>query len=1002
MVEPEALVGQVVDGRWLLVDHLGSGRFGDVYAAEPRHLELSAGAVKVVRPRNDDERVQILREIQALSELSHDGLLGYRDAGEIHEGVLAGSVYIVTELCDGTIADEPGWAGGSGRFAAELAVAVEQLADALGYLHSRGFIHRDVKPANILRAGNGWKLSDFGLMRDQSEPVVGGGGVQGTAPYLAPETSLSAGAGAPADVYALGVVVHEALTGAWPYDPVATQWAGPPLNEGAAIAVSPDLPRGWGPLVELCLQVDPKRRPTAAEIPALVPEPVIAESFTAPASIGSRTRSVDTLPPPQGSSKRTKLLWTLIATAVVAVVGVVSLGAAILVAGLLTGDGEDQPVTDNAPTDTTPAVSVDDAKEADSTPVTSTSGAVATTTPADTEPLYVTEDLTLGADQIAPIIIAADNITLDCAGHTITGTEPGASNPRGIEMFNRTAVTVKNCNLIEAEFTVLGSVGNTLLGNETEGHGSGFNIIESDNNIFDRNTVIGGNSFGLNNSTGNLFTNNTVSNTGTGFNIFLGSVGNTFTDNILGDLLVGIADDSTGGTGTAGTDNTYTDNTCIGNGTASNPSGLCESGPSGTAGEDPFAGVWEWPNGDTTTVTAVSEDLYHVETFSPEYCADGAWVGSDTAVADDGLLTFDYVTTACPGGPDSIGKIYPDRTLTIDAGTLIHGRPEDRFEFTLIRTETDGQDACDGDDAASSPSGLCESTTTGEMVVARDTTLVQDHVGTVVIAADDVTLDCAGHRITGTGTAEDGSDGTGVLVDSRTGVTVENCHVTNFSTGLIVADSTATVLRDNSASGNRQGFEVARSTATLTDNVANDNASWGFFLSGDNDGTKLTGNAARLNGFIGYVLDNSSGNELDANRASQNGWDSTFFTDFQLSGSDGNYLSNNVTSGPGGFRLGGSDNNSFTDNTANRGLFWLNRSSGNTFTGNTATDNEEIGFYSFLGSIDNTFTGNTSQDNVEGFADASTGGSGTAGTDNTYVDNVCTGNSLPSNPVGLC
>ncbi len=105
MVEPGALVGQVVDGRWLLVDHLGSGQFGDVYSAEPRHLELSAGAIKVVRPDSDNDRSQILREIQALAELSHDGLLGYRDSGEIHEGVLAGVIYIVTELCDGKLAD---------------------------------------------------------------------------------------------------------------------------------------------------------------------------------------------------------------------------------------------------------------------------------------------------------------------------------------------------------------------------------------------------------------------------------------------------------------------------------------------------------------------------------------------------------------------------------------------------------------------------------------------------------------------------------------------------------------------------------------------------------------------------------------------------------------------------------------------------------------------------------------------------------------------------------
>ncbi len=196
MVEPAAFVGQVVDGRWLLTDHLGSGRFGDVYSAEPRHLELSAGAVKVVRPRTDEDRRTILREISALAELNHDGLLGYRDAGEIHEGVLAGGIYIVTELCDRTLADEPGWAGGSEQVREELAGAVVQVAAALDYLHTRGFVHRDVKPANILRAGDTWKLSDFGLVQAESDPDIERGLVQGTAPYLAPETTSREGAGA--------------------------------------------------------------------------------------------------------------------------------------------------------------------------------------------------------------------------------------------------------------------------------------------------------------------------------------------------------------------------------------------------------------------------------------------------------------------------------------------------------------------------------------------------------------------------------------------------------------------------------------------------------------------------------------------------------------------------------------------------------------------------------------------------------------------------------------
>ncbi|MGI9624384.1 MAG: protein kinase domain-containing protein, partial [Acidimicrobiales bacterium] len=99
MPEPETLVGETVDDRWFLVRRIGAGRFGEVYAAEARHLDLAAGAVKFVRPESPAHRDQVLREIQTLSELSQENLVTYRDSGRITEGVLADTIYIVTELC---------------------------------------------------------------------------------------------------------------------------------------------------------------------------------------------------------------------------------------------------------------------------------------------------------------------------------------------------------------------------------------------------------------------------------------------------------------------------------------------------------------------------------------------------------------------------------------------------------------------------------------------------------------------------------------------------------------------------------------------------------------------------------------------------------------------------------------------------------------------------------------------------------------------------------------
>jgi serine/threonine protein kinase len=311
VIEAAALVGQIVDGRWLLVEHIGQGRFGDVYSAEPRHLDLGIGAVKVIRPGTERERRQVLREIQALAALSHDNLVSYRDAGEVTSGLLAGGIYVVTELCDGTLADEPSWGTGDLDAQYTLARVLQQVSDALRYLHSRGIVHRDVKPANILRSGDRWKLADFGLVHHESDPAIGA--VQGTTPYLAPETIERDGTGPPADIYALGVVVHRALTGTWPYEPGDGPWSGPPIHEGATVRLSPRLPIGWRLLVQVCMNSDPALRPTAGEIPGLVPDQVSSPRSRSPRPTPSATSDVTTLRPRRRPRGRAVVVVSVVA-----------------------------------------------------------------------------------------------------------------------------------------------------------------------------------------------------------------------------------------------------------------------------------------------------------------------------------------------------------------------------------------------------------------------------------------------------------------------------------------------------------------------------------------------------------------------------------------------------------------------------------------------------------------------------------------------------------------
>jgi len=576
MVQPASLVGQVVDDRWLLTDHLGSGRYGDVFSANPRHLELSAGAVKVMRPQSEHHREQILREIQSLADLSNDNLLTYRDSGQIHGGVLAGAIYVVTELCDGTLADERGWASRDAAFDAQLTLAVTQVAAGLRYLHDRGYIHRDVKPANILRSGDRWKLSDFGLIRDLSSasPSVG---VLGTAPYLAPETVSPNGAGTPADIFALGVVVHEALTGTWPYHPASGPWTGPPSREGASISISLELPKRWLPLVELCLDIEASHRPTASEISPLVPEPLSDLESTSHPRAPSNAQSMDTLPPPRRDPPRWK---------VGAIVAILAMTA--IVVGVVMWWGPSDDASSIAGADTT------DASQAEPR-------GSGTDVKFDRREILISGDVTLDADVNAALVITGSDLVLDCHGHTVSG--PGSSDvdTAGITIApDAVGVTIMNC--VVTGFGVginVAGAHSIVVANVTRGNSSGFVISAFDQVIRDNealsNTADGftvhglgkniiegnrsdGNEFGfvLESSTaGNQLIHNTATRNGEGFHVVAGTSGNTFEANIARDNLQGFADDSSGVEGAAGTANSYKQNVCTDNGIDAVPQQLC-------------------------------------------------------------------------------------------------------------------------------------------------------------------------------------------------------------------------------------------------------------------------------------------------------------------------------------------------------------------------------------------------------------------------------------------
>ncbi|WP_377645130.1 serine/threonine-protein kinase [Oryzobacter terrae] len=253
--------GLVLGGRYQLASRIASGGMGDVWEGTDTVLDRSV-AVKVLRPGTDEEVFARRFRSEALyaANLAHPNVATVLDYGEDDD-----LAYLVLELVPG----EPLSALVQREGALDPATVrsiVGQAALALGAAHEAGVVHRDVKPANILVTPEGVvKLTDFGIAR----AVDGSGHTQtgevlGTPHYLSPEQALGEPATGASDLYALGVVAHEMLTGRRPFDkgtPVATALA--QVNEPPP-PLPPHVPAGLRALIDQCLAKKPEERPASA------------------------------------------------------------------------------------------------------------------------------------------------------------------------------------------------------------------------------------------------------------------------------------------------------------------------------------------------------------------------------------------------------------------------------------------------------------------------------------------------------------------------------------------------------------------------------------------------------------------------------------------------------------------------------------------------------------------------------------------------------------------
>ena len=289
MSEAATLLGTALKGRYRIEAELGRGAMGVVYRARDTELDREV-AVKVLpgAALDPEARARLQREARAAAALNHAHIVGVYDVGEA-----AGAPFIVMELVEGA-----SLRGAGPLSLAEIVAIARQLCEALDHAHAHGIVHRDLKPENVLvaRGGDGpvVKLADLGVAITGRARLTEEGAIVGTAAYLAPEQALGRGVDGRSDLYALGVVLYERVTGRLPFTGddalvVISQHLHAPVTPPRAFRA--DLPPALEGIILRLLAKDPAQRfADAREVAAALAE--LRLDGAAPAAVAPETARV--------------------------------------------------------------------------------------------------------------------------------------------------------------------------------------------------------------------------------------------------------------------------------------------------------------------------------------------------------------------------------------------------------------------------------------------------------------------------------------------------------------------------------------------------------------------------------------------------------------------------------------------------------------------------------------------------------------------------------------